>query len=688
MVRMRRTVTLAVVGVLLLAVDVAAAAPPRWGNVAIGGGGYVTGIVVHPDVRDLVYARTDIGGAYRWNAAGGRWVPITDRFPMDQGSRLGIESLAVDPGDADTVYLAAGRGTGSLYRSTNRGSSWTKLPLDLAIDGNADRRWSGERLAVDPFDSRRVLFGSRADGLHRSTNAGSSWARVTTFTPAPTAFGIVAVAFDPARRNVVYASAYGDGMYRSADGGTTWARLGGPTKVLRFAIAPNGSVITAGESAPQVGRYTAGTWTDLTPAVTARGYSSVVVNPFNASELVAVTGNTSSTDTHVWRSTNGGSTWVRKTAVQVRSVGWWPDSYFTAHTSALAFDPFTNGRVWLADWFGVWRTERIAAQPATWTSRVAGHEETAVFSMIAPPAGPELLTGVADVSAFRHQTDVDAYPAMVLPDIKEIYGLAFSWTRPQRVVAVGGDRVGSFTARRSTDGGRTWQVAAGYPSSTMPKRVAVSSTNPQTWVVTRAGRAAVRTGDDGATFTTVSGLPAGMDDPWDIANALAADPVDGNRFYYFDNPSGRFYRSTDGGRTFARTATLPASLWEGAGVETGSRGGELYVWADRGGLHRSTNGGTSFTEVANVARARGFAMGEPPASRANPTLYVYGQAGGGGGEGVYRSLDGGVGWTRVDDPATPVPPVSQLLEASWRETGTLYIGSGGRGAFRGIGLTK
>jgi hypothetical protein len=54
-----------------------------WTNVPIGGGGYVSGIVIHP-ANGNIYARTDVGGAFRLDRSTDTWIPILDSYNLPQ----------------------------------------------------------------------------------------------------------------------------------------------------------------------------------------------------------------------------------------------------------------------------------------------------------------------------------------------------------------------------------------------------------------------------------------------------------------------------------------------------------------------------------------------------------------------------------------------------------------------------
>ncbi len=135
-----------------------------WRNVEIVGGGFVPGIVFNQSEPDLIYARTDIGGAYRWDPATERWIPLLDHVGWDDWGHSGVVSIATDPVDPDRVYAAVGTYTndwdpnnGAIKRSTDRGETWETTELPFKLGGNMPGRGMGERLAIDPNDNS-VLY--------------------------------------------------------------------------------------------------------------------------------------------------------------------------------------------------------------------------------------------------------------------------------------------------------------------------------------------------------------------------------------------------------------------------------------------------------------------------------------------------------------------------------------------------
>lgn len=669
-------------------------------NVSIGGGGYVTGIYLHPLQQDLVYIKTDIGSFFRWNPTDSSWLPLTEHFGLEQSNYFGGEALALDPNNPDIVYIATGKYTadwwpdkGTIFKSTDKGKTWTKLNIDVKMGGNETLRWVGERLAVSPLDSKTIFFGSRLDGLWKSLDAGATWNQVTSFPGKPKRdIGITAICFAaPANAvnqqvpSLVYAIAYGDGIYQSTDTGITWSKIpGSPTEAKRIAVTDDGVLyVTHGFG---VSKYTNGSWSDITPFGTKDSFNALSVNPVNSNHLlVSLEGKTS---TKIYQTLDGGATWTEKKKSMNSTVPWW-SSFMLGNPwlAAIEFDPKVPGRVWLTDWYGIWRTEDIQANPVNWNNYQKGHEELVTFALVSPPTGPLLLSGVADVDGYYHNNGLDTYPSRTLgpgePGIpfQDTYSIAYSESTPSYMVRVGGARQhGIYTGATSTDSGLTWKVFASFPADTMPTRVAVSAIDPQIFVVTTSGGQPLVTRDGGKSWKKVSGLPHGFPGPWNWSQPLASDTVDGNTFYYY--VGGKVYRSTDRGQSFAVVnASVPDEAWHSLKMLPGIKG-EVWLSLDWQGLYRSTDGGKTFSKLEKVNRAHLFAFGKPPNGSTIPALYLYGKIAD-MGDGIFRSLDRGKTWNFIGDRSKPIGNNPNVMEASKQHFGLVFIGTNGRGIYYG-----
>ena len=665
----------------------------RWANVAIGGGGFVTGVYLHPRQKDLVYIRTDVGGFYRWNATDKSWIPLNDSFPLAQKTYYGGEALAVDPNNPNIVYMAAGKYSqwepkGSIFKSTNQGKTWTKLKIDLGMDSNDQQRWAGERLVVNPSNSKDIFFGSRHDGLWKSSDAGATWSKVTCCSSTLTkGIGILGIVFDQQVPGLIYMNAYGDGIYQSTDTGVTWSKIeGSPQQAQRMAVASKGVLYVTHNSG--VSQYTSGVWRDITPNGNPSSFNALGVNPTNPNHILVAL--EQSTSTKIYETLDGGDTWTEKKASIKHRVSWWDDSMFATWTSAIEFDPNVSGKVWMTNGFGIWQTDNINANPVVWTNHQQGHEEVVAFALAAPTQGAMLLSGVADVDGFYHNNGLDAFPSKRFDGIassnnvnRDTFSIAYSESEPLHIVRLGGSRWNStFTGATSQDGGLTWKKFPSFPPKTIPLRVAVSATNPKLFVVTLSKAQPVRTTNGGASWSQVSGLPDGAEGPWYWGQPLVADKVDGNTFYYYNE--GKVYRSTDGGASFSLVnSSLPTRKWDWYSLKTvpGFKD-EVWLSLDWNGLFRSTDGGKTMTKLSSVERAHLFAFGKPQAGSKTPTLYLYGRVAG-MGDGIFRSIDTGETWTSIGSVQNPIGGEPNVMEASWQQFGLVFIGTNGRGIFYG-----
>ena len=250
-----------------------------WANVKFGGGGYVPGLIFHPTVPDVLYARTDVAGAYRWDSVNSAWIALTDGF--NNGFYGGVESMAIDPTDANKVYLVGGMyvngGNARLFRSSDRGTTWSSyVDLPFPTGGNNGGRAVGERLMVDPNKPSILFYATRTMGLWKSTDYGTTWNQVTSLSSyqmtgsdigsfGNSPIGIEGVIFDTAVPSTGFVSSgsatqtiyapvapdyasvatdlpgyspsVGYYLYKSIDGGATWTGVPIPTLVTTFTNA-------------------------------------------------------------------------------------------------------------------------------------------------------------------------------------------------------------------------------------------------------------------------------------------------------------------------------------------------------------------------------------------------------------------------------------------------------------------
>ncbi len=720
------------------------AGPYAWKNVVIEGGGFVTAVIVSQALKDLAFARTDVGGAYRFDPTNKRWWPITDWAGHNDSNLTGIESIASDPVDPSRVYMAAGEyitaGDGVILRSTDMGQTWARSNISAPMGGNVDGRSMGERLAIDPNMPNILYLGSRNAGLWKSVDSAQTWAAVSSFTDgsAPVTgatgggvgsgnsmgagFGLTFVVFDASSGSpgAPTPSIYvGVGvnrndepaLFHSSDAGTTWeAVAGGPPMMMPhhavfdgcgnayFAYNDNGgpggsSNVTNGA----ILRYEigTGTWTDVSPPHGSGGFGGIAADAQHPGTLLVTTFDR--WPGQIYRTQDGGATWTAigsGAAVDVNEANW-----LFRHASSFSLDgwlgdveldPFDSSHAFYVTGQGLWSSNDVTAADAGaqthWTFEDNGLEETVVLDLASAPApGAPLLSGVADISGFRHD-DLSVSPANGMyssPLFGNTSSVDFAELSPLVVGRVGTSS-SSAGARGaySTDGGQSWTALPNLPVST----AGTSAPSSGSIAVSADGSTFVWAADSGlpsywrtnsTSWTACSGLNTGA--------RVAADRVNPSKFYA--SSRGIMYVSTDGGVTFTAGATAPSGRPRPVpGVE-----GDLWV-ATTSGLFRSRDSGASFQRLAQVAGATAVGFGAPCEDGTSstcvptyPAAYIAGSvaiANAAPTWGIFRSDDAGASWTRIDDTAHEFGFIN-CLTGDRRTYGRVYLGTGGRGILYG-----
>lgn len=645
----------------------------EFSQVAMGGGGFVSGVFA-TGKEGLYYARTDVGGAYRYNSETELWESMSYAISEEDQGFLGIAALAFGESDPNRVYLLAGTsylsgGRTALFISDDYGNSFTRTELTgyIKVDGNGMGRGNGERLAVDPKNSDIVYAGGMSTGgMIKSTDGGVNFTVLDLGTDTNTSNmnGICSIVIDPRSGDengctTIYAaiSRKGDyNIYKSTDAGASWAPVEDAPKglmVQRMKYNGDGKIVItyADAEGPWNNNRSSGgirvldmaddSFTDITPKKQA--YGDVVIDPENPDRMAACTENiyvpqpTGAYGDEFYVTTDGGQNWTLlndNMTFSSNGVDWL--STTSMHwCSSMAIDPNNTDRIMVVSGNGIYACDNIWDAAPEFYFFAKGIEETVPYELVSIPGGG-LVTAIGDYDGF-YQESADKYGKVHSSIAGSMTGIAVAAGNTDVWVKCGGDdkKLGFWYTE---DSGETWSQAKKSPTSGVAHggSVAVSADGATFYWAPENGAYVFWSDDKGKSWNQSEG---GMS-----AKRLIADPV--NPEYVYAASGSAFYYSSDRGKTFtankeigAFSATRPVVV---PGVE-----GKIYYAAM--GLQVSEDHGQTFTRINTVSSCQMVGLGRGKNDGDPCTIFIWGQPTSEDPAGLYWSEDEGATWKRIND---------------------------------------
>ncbi len=288
-------------------------------------------------------AVTGKSGDLRYSDDGGiSWTPIVGTSSGLPGGKFPgpVVNVSVDTANPAHIYVSCahaenvplGLPWGGIYRSTNGGASWIKLPNPTGTQGRPlSIHVIGANELVTTFCARQDANGAHtaSSGVFHSTDGGTTWVsrsasglamayytRDLVVDPANSQRWFVAV--QSTRTNTDNANPTYDlhgGVYRTDDKGATWTKIftdlnvqtvNGTAQPVNVGVQ---SVTYVPGQTPllYVTTFNAGLWVSSNPNVGTPTFSRVTNFPFARTRRVFV--DPYRTDGTIWVTTQGGGLW-------------------------------------------------------------------------------------------------------------------------------------------------------------------------------------------------------------------------------------------------------------------------------------------------------------------------------------------------------------------------------------------
>jgi photosystem II stability/assembly factor-like uncharacterized protein len=493
------------------------------------------------------------------------------------------------PGQVVENFLQNEYSPAGVYRTTNGGEIWTQV-LIPAQNNMGECFTAVEFHPVYP----NIAYAGSAENIHRSTDAGQTWTKVSEGNNHWGPPGIMAgwpidLQCDPRDTNRIFANNYNGGNFLSEDGGVTWQN------------ASNG----------YTGSQTRG----------------IGVDPFNPAH-VYVAGRSG-----IWRTDDGGANWIGifyppEYDPPILGIEWMTigiDPHLADHVlsaSHLIMESFNKGTSWTVNW----SYDQIKNDlPKNTTGQVistiafAPSDKKIIYASLCADGcvmGHERgdpicgYTGGGVILSTDGGTTWERAVDNNLGDIG-VLDLTVDPSDANTAYAAAGN--GLF---KTTNKGTDWTILSGFPANLPIRTTAVDPKDSQYLLTGLEGIGIYMSSNGGQTWNTgYAGL-----EPNGSLHDIVFDPVNSNIVYTSDFYSG-VYRSTDRGLTWTQ---INNGLRTRAAMKLSisSDGQHLYVITDGEGVFRlDINGPPTGIELTETSPGKFYLKQNYP-NPFNPVTFI------------------------------------------------------------------
>jgi photosystem II stability/assembly factor-like uncharacterized protein len=570
-----------------------------------------------------VLAAGTVSGVFRSMNGGETWT----RINQEGQNPYHVESIVIDPRSADVIYA----GTWYLpYKTTDGGKSWKNVKQGMIDDSDV--------FAIDiNVRDPNHIFASACSGIYESKDGANSWRKVQGIPSQ--ARRTRAILQHPTVQGVVLAGTT-EGFWRTGDGGDSWmVTTSRELEINAIAVHPSRPdyvYISTNNYGVMISSDGGKTFAPSNEGYSGRFAKAILVDREQPNRIYATTINTTKGGGFFFVSEDGGYTWKPSMRNLPNRIG----SY------SIFQDEADANILYLATDLGIYRSQD---RGASWSAVVpekasttngkkptgkSSKATTASKGTKKKASGPDpivkqvqealnaagesvgkpdgKLGALTQIKLKAYQTkkclpatgvinDATLVSLGIKPSTDEPIIVPSLTCRVNQLISTFDERDGKPGIMAATDGGlyRAYDISKGWEKLHYPQDIPIRTTcisislqAPETiWAGINAGLLVSR--DGGKTWQKVAGVP-------DIGpiSAIAQDP--NNPARVFVGTVHTFYRSFDNGATWER---------RGGGLRYGNYSSilinpknenEIYVGDSAesgGGIYRSINGGTTWTRI-------------------------------------------------------------------------------------------